>query len=195
MVPEEEKLTFLAQANVGVRFPNPIGRIVDLLISPKGEPLPLIIHPVLNKYLLKFDITQPVDHDYELPPEELGSSAVHPPVHVLVLDNDQGYPRNINVRGSDEGSDVGITVEDVIRTISTDLRASSSQREWAALNEDRRAEVEETFENRARTEEDRSGGLRKIDYLRGRNRLQIFPKLPLPEDDEILQPIPSARAM
>jgi hypothetical protein len=195
VVPEEEKLTFLAQANVGVRFPNPVGRIVDLPIWTKGEPLPLIIHPVLTKYLLKFDITQPVEHDYELPPEELGSSAVHPPVHVLVLDNDQGYPRNINVRASEEGSDVGITVEDVTRTISADLRASSSQREWSALNEDRRMEVEETFENRARTEEDRSGGLRKIDYLRGRNRLQIFPKLPLPEDDEIVQSLHSARAV
>ncbi len=116
-------------------------------------------------------------------------------MHLLVLDNDQGYPRNINVRATEEGSDVGITVEDVIRTISTDLRASSSQREWAALDEDRRREVEETFENRARTEEDRSGGLRKIDYLRGRNRLQIFPKLPLPEDEEIVQSLPSARAV
>jgi uncharacterized protein DUF6699 len=147
------------------------------------------------KYLLKFDIAQPVDHDFGLPPEEYGCSAVHPPVHVLVLDNDQGYPRNINVHASDEGSDSGITVEDVLKTISTDLRASSSHSEWAALNEDRRREVEETFENRARTEEDRSGGLRKIDYLNGRNRLQIFPKHPLPEDDEFVQPLPSARAV
>jgi hypothetical protein len=116
-------------------------------------------------------------------------------VHVLVLDNDQGYPRNINVRASEEGSDVGITVEDVIKTISTDLRASSSQREWSALDEDRRREVEDTFENRARTEEDRSGGLRKVDYLGGRNRLQIFPKLPLPEDDEIEQALSTSRAV
>jgi hypothetical protein len=146
------------------------------------------------KYLLKFDITQPVDHDFGLPSEEFGSSAVHPPVHVMVLDNDQGYPRNINVRSSDDGSDVGITVEDVLKTISTDLRASSSQREWAALDDDRRREVEESFENRARTEEDRSGGLRKIDFLRGRNRLQIFPKHPTLEDEEML-PLPSARAV
>lgn len=145
------------------------------------------------KYLLKFDITKPVDHDFGLPPEEFGSSAVHPPVHVMVLDNDQGYPRNINVRSSDDGSDVGITVEDVLKTISTDLRASSSQREWAALDDDRRREVEESFENRARTEEDRSGGLRKIDFLRGRNRLQIFPKHPTLEDEEML-PLP-ARAV
>lgn len=116
-------------------------------------------------------------------------------MHILVLDNDQGYPRNINVRASEEGSDVGITVEDVVRAISTDLRASSSQREWAALNEDRRREVEEAFENRARTEEDRSGGLRKIDYLSGRNRLQIFSKLPLPDDDEVVQSLLPARAV
>ena len=146
------------------------------------------------KYLLKFDITQPVDHDFGLPPEEFASSAVHPPVHVLVLDNEQGYPRNINVY-SDEGSEVGITVEDVLKTISTDLRASSSQREWAVLNENRRREVEETFENRARTEEDRSGGLRKIDFLGGRNRLQIFPKHALPDDDEISQTLPCTRAV
>ena len=167
-------------------------RLTDFIF--KGEALPLIIHPVLKKYLLKIDIAQPVDHDFGLPPEEFSSSAVHPPVHVLVLDNDQGYPRNINVRSSDEGSDVGITVEDVLKTISTDLRASSSQREWAALNEDRRREVEESFENRARTEEDRSGGLRKIDFLRGRNRLQVFPKHQLPEDEE-MSPLPSARAV
>jgi hypothetical protein len=92
-------------------------------------------------------------HDYKLPPElgpeELRSSAVHPLVHILVLDNDQGYPRSINVRASEEGSDVGITVEDVVRAISTDLQASSNQREWAALNEDRCREVEETFKNRS----------------------------------------------
>lgn len=112
-------------------------------------------------------------------------------MHELVLESDQGYPRNINVHTSDDKADIGITVEDVLRTISTALRATSTQREWAALNEDRRREVEETFENRARTEEDRSAGLRKIDYLRDRNRLQVFPKHSLPEDEEIPQPLSS----
>jgi hypothetical protein len=116
-------------------------------------------------------------------------------VHVLVLESNQGYPRNINVHASDEESDIGITVREALGTIGTALRASSTQREWAALNEERRREVEEAFENRARTEEDRSAGLRKIDYLRDRNRLQIFPKNPLPEDEEISQPLPSSRAV
>lgn len=148
------------------------------------------------KYLLKIDIaTQPVDHDFGLPHEEFTSSAVHPPVHVLVLENEQGYPQNIEVHASDTESSVGISVEDVLKTVGTDLRKSSSQREWAALNDDTRREVEEAFEDRARSEEDRSGGLRRIDYLRGRNRLQIFAKHALPEDEEILQPLPSARAL
>src|SRR5712691_8610184 len=150
------------------------GRMVIGLTSIKGEPVPLIIHPVLKKYLLKFDISvQPVDHDWGLPQEEFLSPAVHPPVYVLLLENDQGYPHNIEVHASDKESTVGITVEDVLRIVGTDLRKSSSQREWAALNDDTRREVEEAFEDRARTEEDRSGGLRKIDYLRGRNKLEV----------------------
>jgi hypothetical protein len=161
----------------------------------QGEPLPLIIHPVLTKYLLKFDIsTQLVEHDFGLPQEEYIASAVHPPVHVLLLENEEGYPHNIEVHASDKESSTGITVGDVLKTVGTDLRKSSSQREWAALNDDTRREVEEAFEDRARTEEDRSGGLRKIDYLRGRNRLQIFPKHALPEDEEDI-PLPSARAV
>ena len=148
------------------------------------------------KYLLEFDIaTQAEDHDFDLPPEEFSASAVHPPVHVLILENNQGYPHNIHVLVSDKESTLGITVEDVLKTISTELRKSSSQREWAALNDDTRREVEEAFEDRARTEEERSGGLRRIDYLRGRNRLQVFPKHPLPEDEEVPQPLPSARAL
>ena len=135
--------------------------------------------------LLEFDIAQPVDHDFGLPPEVFGSSAAHPPVHVPVLDNDQGYPRIINVHSSDEGSDIGITVEDVLKTISTDLRVSSSQREWASLNEDRHREVEESFENWARTDEDRSGGLHKVDFLCERNRSQVFPKCQPYKDEEL----------
>ncbi|KAH9041180.1 hypothetical protein EDB84DRAFT_1474721 [Lactarius hengduanensis] len=154
------------------------------------EALPLIVHPVLSKYLLKFDISQPPDHDFGLPTEEYFSSAVHPPVHVLILENEQGLPQNIEVQASDKGSGIGVTVEDVLKAIGADLRKSSSQREWAALNEDIRRLVEDAFEDRAQTEEERSGGLRRIDYLRGRNRLQVFPRHPYPEEDEeIAQPL------
>ncbi|KAH9074323.1 hypothetical protein EDB83DRAFT_1955896 [Lactarius deliciosus] len=153
------------------------------------EALPLIVHPVLSKYLLKFDISQPPDHDFGLPTEEYFSSAVHPPVHVLILENEQGLPQNIEVQASDKGSGIGVTVEDVLKAIGADLRKSSSQREWAALNEDIRRQVEDAFEDRAQTEEERSGGLRRIDYLRGRNRLQVFPRHPYPEEEEeIAQP-------
>ena len=90
---------------------------------------------------------------------------------------------------------MGITVEDVLRAVGTDVRKSSSQREWAALNDDTRREVEEAFEDRARTEEDRSGGLRKIDYLRGRNRLEVLAKHPALEDEEDVPQVLPARAL
>ncbi|KAI0298653.1 hypothetical protein B0F90DRAFT_681536 [Multifurca ochricompacta] len=145
---------------------------------------------------LSFDISnQIVDHDFGLPAEEFYSPAVHPPVHVLVLENEQGYPHNIEVRASDKGPGIGVTVEDVLKTIGTDLRKSSSQREWTRLNDDRRREVGEAFEDRARTEEERSSGLRRIDYLRGRNRLEIFPRHSIPEDEEVMQSLSSARAL
>ena len=89
----------------------------------------------------------------------------------------------------DKESGIGVTVKDVLKTIGFDLRKSSSQREWAALNEDVRREVDRAFLERATTEE-RSGGLRRIDYLCGRNRLQVFPKQPVAEEDEELaQPL------
>jgi hypothetical protein len=57
-VPEEEKMTFHAQANVGVRVPPyDLANMQLTEFSFKDESLPLIVHPVLMKYLLKFDIT------------------------------------------------------------------------------------------------------------------------------------------
>ena len=105
------------------------------------------------KYLLKFDIAQPLDHDFGLPTEEFFSSAVHPPVHVLILENEQGLPQNIEVQASDKGSGIGVTVEDVLKSIGADLQKSSN-------------------------------------YLRGRNRLQVFPRQSFSEEEEeLVQPL------
>ncbi|KAH9057213.1 hypothetical protein EDB87DRAFT_1578956 [Lactarius vividus] len=154
-IPEEAKVTFHVQASIG------------------DEVLPLVVHPTLMKYLLKFDISQPPDHDFGLPTEEYLSSAVHPPVHA-----------------SDKGSGVGVTVGDVLKAIGADLRKPFSQREWAALNEDIRSQVEYAFLHRAQTEDAKIGGFLRIDHLRGRNRLQVFPRHPYPEEDEeIAQPL------
>ncbi|KAH9008991.1 hypothetical protein EDB85DRAFT_1511810 [Lactarius pseudohatsudake] len=154
------------------------------------EALPLIIHPTLGKYLLKFDISQPPDHDFGLPTEEYFSSAVHPPVHVLILENEQGLPQNIEVQASDKGSGTGVTVGDVLKAIDVDLRTPSRQREWAALNKDIRSQVECAFLDRGKTEDAKSGGFLRIDYLRGKNRLQVFPRHSYTEEDEeIAQPL------
>ncbi len=193
VVPEDQRVTFFAQVHASVRVPfaRPGEHAADHFLL-KGEPIPLIVHPVLMEYLLKLDITsRPPDYDFGLPAEDLLSSAVHPPVLVLILEHKQGYPQNIEVQASDKGSGVGVTVKDVLKTVGANLRLSSSHREWSGLNDDTRRKVEATFEDRARTEDERSRGLRRIDYLSGRNRLQIFPKHPLLEDHGITQPLPS----
>ncbi|KAH9074326.1 RhoGEF domain-containing protein [Lactarius deliciosus] len=82
------------------------------------------------EYLLKTDIaSQPLDYDLGLPTEELLSSAVHPPVHLLVLENDRGLPQNIEVHASDKISEIGVTIEDVLKTVNDCLLKPSGQRE------------------------------------------------------------------
>ncbi|KAI9452340.1 hypothetical protein F5148DRAFT_1289653 [Russula earlei] len=158
-VPEEVKAIFYAEAEL------------------KGELVPLILHPVLWKYLLKIDISkQAVDHDYDLPHEDMASSAVHPPMASLKLENHQGYPQLITVEASSE-SPSGVTVQDVLRTIHEDFRIVSRRREWIKLNVDERAGVDIAFRGRCRTEDELGQGPCRIDFLHGRNRLQILPKL------------------
>jgi hypothetical protein len=132
----------------------------------------------LAKYLLRFDITtQPVEHDFDLPTEEINSSASHPPMHSLKLENHQGYPQLITVQASSNSPSLGVTVQDVLRTIQEDVRMLSRRREWTKLSAEDRAQVDTAFRDRCRTEEELGQGPCRIDYLRGRDRLQILPKL------------------
>jgi len=144
----------------------------------EGELVPLVLHPVLWKYLLTIDInSQPVDHDYNLPKEELDSSAVHPPMLSLKLENHQGYPQLIMVQATSDSRSIGVTVQDVLRAIHEDVRKLSRRREWTKLNVEGRAAVEVAFRERCRTEEELGQGPCRIDFLRGRDRLEILPKL------------------
>jgi hypothetical protein len=76
----------------------------------------------LTKYFLKLEMTNSVEHDYDLPKEELTSSAVYPPVLLLKLESYQGYPQVISIEASDNSQGVGVTVQEVLRTIHEDLR-------------------------------------------------------------------------
>jgi hypothetical protein len=143
----------------------------------QGELVPLVLHPVLSKYFIKLDISsQSIDHDYNLPNEELTSPAVHPPMPSLKLDNHQGYPHSIDVQASSD-SPGGVTVQDVLKTIHEDLQKPSRRREWIKLNAEGQAAVDVAFRRRGNTEEELGKGVCRIDYLRGRDRLQILPKL------------------
>jgi hypothetical protein len=147
------------------------------MIIIQGSPIPIILHPVLSNYLLKLDIAnQPLNYDHHLPKEDMTSPAVHPPISSLKLENHQGYPQHIIVRSSNDSPGSGITVQDVLRTIHEDMRTPSRRRDWAGLNPKEQATVDTAFSGRCRTQRELSQGPCRIDYLCGRNRLQIVPK-------------------
>jgi hypothetical protein len=132
----------------------------------------------LSNYLLKLDITnQPVEHDYNLPREEITSLASHPPVHSLKLENHQGYPQLITVQAFNDSPSIGITVQDVLRTIHEDTRRLSRRREWSKLSPEERVHIDVAFRERCSTEEELGQGPCRIDYLLGRDRLQTLSKI------------------
>ncbi|KAI0000105.1 hypothetical protein BJV74DRAFT_821577 [Russula compacta] len=160
-VPDERKVIFYASADL------------------EGEAVPLVLHPVLTKYLLTLETDGPIDYDYELPKEEITSPAVHPPMLSLKLENFQGYPQIINIHGSGSSP---VTVQEALIAIHEDLRGPSPRRAWSKLSDAERTQINESFKGRCRTEEDLSKGPIWFDYLGGRDRLQIFPR---PQDGVI----------
>jgi hypothetical protein len=186
VVPDEVKAIFYAAAELAVRYPflelETFNELMDH--GPQGELVPLVLHPVLSKYLLKLDIgNQPQDHTYDLPDEELNSPAVNPPISSLKLENHQGYPQMITVQSSSV-----ISVYDVLKTIHEDVRKQSRRREWTRLSAEERAAVDGSFRERCKTEEELGQGPCRIDYLRGRDRLQILPRLS-PDGEMLPAPI------
>ena len=96
-------------------------------------------------------------------------------MHSLRLENHEGYPQVITVQARESPS-IGVTVQDVLRAIHEDVRTPSRRYEWAKLSADERTQVDAAFRERCRTEEELGRGPCRIDYLRGRDRLQILPK-------------------
>jgi len=173
-------------------IPDEAKAIFHAEVELAGEQVPLILHPVLSEYLLKIDISDlPVDYDHDLPNEELTSPAVHPPLSSLKLENHQGYPQPIVIEASNDSPDSCITVQDVLRSVHEDMKRPSRRREWSQLHADDRVAVDGVFRARCKTGRDLGQGPCRIDYLRGRDRLQILPRrspneesLPAPEVPE-----------
>jgi hypothetical protein len=195
-VPEEVKAIFYAKVELGVRnLPLTCETLVDLWIITQGELVPLILHPVLSAYLLKIDISnQPIDHDYDLPEEELASPAVFPAMSLLRLENHQGYPHQITIEASSDSPGACITVREVLKTIHEDMKKPSRRCEWTKLSAEERAAVDFSFRERCKTREELGQGPCRIDYLRGRDRLQILPGLS-PNGEMLPAPIISEEAV
>ena len=178
VIPEDQKLTFFAQANasVSVPFTRP-GEHVANSFSLKGKSIPPVMHPVLMEDLLKFDIVyQTPEYGFGLPTEGLRRSAVHLPVLTLILQHKQGYSQKIEVQASDKGSEIGAVVEDVLKILGAHFRLSSIHREQSRPP--------------SRIGREPKRGSHHIDYLSGRYRLQIFPLHPLLVEHGITQPLP-----
>jgi hypothetical protein len=149
------------------------------LFQYKGGPVQLDIHPVLTKYLLKLEVAESSDYNYDLPKEEMASPAVYPHTQTLRLEYFQGYPQVISLDALSDSQGADLTVQDVLRTIHEDLRKPSSKRELGTFARGDQTAIRKTFRKRCKSEEERSKGLYRIDYLRGRDRLQILPRHPL----------------
>ena len=134
---------------------------------------------MLTKYLLKLEITESPDYDYDLANEEMTSPAVYPHTQILRLEYSQGYPQVISLDASSDSQGADVTVEDVLRTIHEDLSKPSSKRELGTFARGDQMAIRDMFRKRCKSEEERSKGLYRIDYLRGRDKLQILPRHPL----------------
>jgi hypothetical protein len=122
-------------------------------------------------------MAESVDHDYDLPKEEITSPAVYPPMLSLKLENHQGYPQVIIIEASGDTPGAGVTVQDVLRTLHEDLRVPFPRRELSKLDPEERAGINGAFRERCKSEEELSKGPRRLDRLGGRDRLQILPRL------------------
>ena len=94
----------------------------------------------------------------------------------LKLENHQGYPQIITADASNDIRGVGVTVQDVLRTLHEDLRMVFPRRELSELGVEERAGINAAFLERCKSGEEFSKGPRRIDHLGGRDRLHILPK-------------------
>ena len=133
--------------------------------------------PVLTKYLLKLEMAESLDDDYHHPKEYLSSPAVHPPILSLKLENHQGYPQVIRVETSGDSRSTGVIVQDILRTIHEDLRMPIKRREWSKLGAEERVVINDFYRERCKGEEKELGkGPLRMDFMYGKDRLQILPK-------------------
>jgi len=95
----------------------------------------------------------------------------------LKLEYFQGYPRVVDIIVASNPR-VGITVQDVLINIHKNLGMPIRDSEIISLNLEGRAEIKHAFKERCKTDEERRKGLRRIDFLCGRDRLRILPKFP-----------------
>jgi hypothetical protein len=91
--------------------------------------------------------------------------------HLIVL---TGSKKVIGLQASSDAQGADVTVQDVLSTIHEDLRNHLPKRELGTFVRGDQTAIRDTYRKRYKSEEERSKGLHRIDYLRGGDRLQIL---------------------
>ena len=104
--------------------------------------------------------------------------AVYAPMLLLNLERRQGYPQYITIKDSGDSRDVGVTVQDVLRTIHNDPITPFSRPELRKLGVEERAGINTAFGERWKSgKEELSRIPPRMPHLSTWNRLQILPRL------------------
>jgi hypothetical protein len=82
----------------------------------------------------------------------------------------------MTVEASVDSRGIGVTVQDVLRTIHEDMRTPFPRRELSGLVVEERAGFNATFGERCKSEEELGKGSRKTDHLGGRDKSQVSMK-------------------
>ena len=152
---------------------------------PQGSPLPFIppaplsssvlLHPALVAPSLQYDVRFPPSQSSpHLPPAILATPATSPPLPSLELRvGDLPWMFNASPDASLSPGNTYVSVQDVLLTIYYHFRTAVKEAEYEVLGKPRKVEVYQEFERRVGKDPAKRGkGLRRVDFLNGRFRVQ-----------------------
>ena len=155
---------------------------------PSPQPSNVYLHPALAALNLAFDVSQPISvQNPALPASTLAAPATSPPLAQMTLCSAQ-LPWAIAVRPTPSTSPGSrfVSVADVLAALYTTLRTQIRREEWEALP--RVDEVKRAYEARCRAagayrETEKMKGVRRVDVLCGRTRVETVFRGPGSKED------------
>ncbi|EIM89293.1 uncharacterized protein STEHIDRAFT_76247 [Stereum hirsutum FP-91666 SS1] len=162
-------------------------------LHPQPPPVPVTINPALASPHLVFDLSAPPNRQsLHLPASALAAPATFPPVPSIVLQC-PSLPWNITVEPSPTASPNSakfISVQDVLDALYSNMRTPVKEAEFKALAPAMGKAVSDAFEKRWRAfvngmerEKERGKGVKRVDFLVGKTRVDGLNKTSGTKDD------------